>query len=67
MQTSICKFFAYSFFAPVNEGISVRYANIRLELKKTGRPIPENDIWIVATCLELGVALLTEDTYFNYI
>jgi tRNA(fMet)-specific endonuclease VapC len=28
------------------------YARLRLALKKKGKPIPENDLWIVALCVE---------------
>jgi tRNA(fMet)-specific endonuclease VapC len=38
-----------------------------LMLKKIGRPIPENDIWIAATCLELDVPLLSRDGHFDNI
>jgi predicted nucleic acid-binding protein len=36
-------------------------------VKKIGHPIPENDIWVAATCLEVGVPLLTRDGHFDYI
>lgn len=52
---------------PIDEAIAIRYATIRLKLKKMGHPIPENDIWIAATCLELGISLLTRDGHFDYI
>src|SRR5947207_351494 len=31
------------------------YAKVRIGLFRKGRPIPENDIWIAAACLEHGV------------
>jgi tRNA(fMet)-specific endonuclease VapC len=40
------------------------YARIRFELKQAGRPIPENDIWIAAICLEHGLPLATHDQHF---
>lgn len=39
----------------------------RISLKKKGRPIPENDIWIAATCLEHRIPLVTSDSHFNWI
>ena len=36
-------------------------------LKKRGTPIPENDIWIAAACLELEVPLLSRDAHFNLV
>ncbi|MBS4028725.1 MAG: PIN domain-containing protein [Ignavibacteriales bacterium] len=34
-------------------------------LKKNGTPIPENDMWIAATCKKLNVPLLTQDKHFE--
>lgn len=36
-------------------------------LKKNGRPIPTNDIWIAAHALALGVDLLSSDEHFSEI
>ena len=41
------------------------YARIRLQLKRSGRPIPENDIWIAATTISHGLPLATRDKHFN--
>ena len=43
------------------------YARTRLMLKRKGRPIPMNDIWITAQCLEKGWILVTDDTDFDYV
>lgn len=43
------------------------YARTRMILRQKGRPIPENDIWIAASCLEHQVALMTNDTHFQSI
>lgn len=61
------KFLAQSVLAAIDESIAVRYANVRLELKKKGHPIPENDIWIAAICLELGAPLLSRDSHFDHV
>ena len=61
------KFSAQSVLVPIAEAIATRYATVRLKLKKMGHPIPENDIWVAATCLELGVPLLTRDGHLDYI
>ena len=66
-EQAVRKFSAQSVLAPIDESIAICYATVRFELKKIGRPIPENDIWIAATCLELGVPLLTRDSHFDYI
>jgi tRNA(fMet)-specific endonuclease VapC len=66
-KQTIRKFLTQSSLAPVDESTAVRYATVRLELKKAGRPIPENDLWIAATCLELDVPLLTRDKHFDFV
>lgn len=43
------------------------YARIRLGLKQQGRPIPPNDIWIAAVCVEQGVPLATYDGHFEHV
>ncbi len=61
------RFSAYATFVPIDENITARYASVRYNLKKRGRPLPENDIWIAAICLELDVPLLTRDAHFENI
>jgi len=51
----------------INELIAEEYAKTRSELKKKGRPIPENDIWIAATCIVNNIPLATFDSDFNHI
>ncbi len=66
-EQDINKFSGYSVIMPIDEAVAVRYAKVRSELKKSGHPIPENDLWIAATCLELDVPLLSSDGHFEYI
>jgi tRNA(fMet)-specific endonuclease VapC len=51
----------------INELIAEEYAKTRKELKNKGKPIPENDIWIAATCIVNNMPLLTFDSDFNHI
>jgi len=37
---------------------------IKAALKKSGQPIPLNDVWIAAHALETGAVLVTYDTHF---
>jgi tRNA(fMet)-specific endonuclease VapC len=46
---------------------AVVYARTRLALKQKGRPIPMNDVWIAAQCLENGWRLVTDDSDFGYV
>jgi tRNA(fMet)-specific endonuclease VapC len=41
------------------------YADVRTRLKRKGRPIPANDIWIAALALQHGLPLLTHDAHFR--
>lgn len=43
------------------------YARLRLQLLRKGRPIPENDVWIAATCLEHALPLATTDGHFTHV
>ncbi len=41
------------------------YAQTAVKLKRKGRPIPENDIWIAAVALECDMILATRDEHFR--
>lgn len=41
------------------------YAELRMSLKKVGRPIPQNDMWIAAACIERAIPLATDDAHFT--
>jgi predicted nucleic acid-binding protein len=43
------------------------YALIYRNLRRSGKPIPTNDIWIAASCLERGALLFTFDHHFEQI
>jgi predicted nucleic acid-binding protein len=43
------------------------YALVYAALRRKGQPIPTNDLWIAASCLEHGAALLTLDVHFKNI
>jgi tRNA(fMet)-specific endonuclease VapC len=51
----------------INMIVAGTYADIRLKLKKEGRPIPENDIWIAATCIVNNTPIFTFDKHFRFI
>lgn len=66
-EKMIWQFAKQSVVVPVDEKIAVRYAIIRLNLKKKGMPIPENDIWVAATSQELNAPLFARDIHFTYV
>lgn len=51
----------------VDERTAEHYAKISVELKRKGRPIPTNDMWIAASALRHDLALFTYDGHFQYI
>lgn len=43
------------------------FAEIKLQLKQQGTPIPTNDIWIASLAKETGARLMTYDNHFKRI
>jgi predicted nucleic acid-binding protein len=43
------------------------YAQIRHDLKKQGRPIPENDLWISALARQHALEIVSQDTHFDHV
>ena len=50
---------------PVTGTTSQWFAEIKQGLRKKGRPIPINDLWIAASCMEHGARLLSHDEHFS--
>ena len=48
----------------VSRETSEIFGDIKNVLRKSGTPIPINDIWIAANTIESGSALVTYDTHF---
>ena len=51
----------------VDQGTTYQYARIGLELKKIGKPIPSNDLWIAALCRQHSLPLLSRDRHFDFV
>lgn len=43
------------------------FGDLKEKLKKSGTPLPINDVWIAAHALETGSVLITYDAHFQYI
>ncbi len=54
-------------FVPHDRETADRYASIHQYLRNAGTPIPSNDVWIAASALQHGAALLTRDRHFSAI
>jgi tRNA(fMet)-specific endonuclease VapC len=61
------KFIRCSILLTISEATANMYAKTRLTLKRKGKPIPENDMWIAAICIEHKLPLLTNDAHFKEI
>ena len=51
----------------VDELTTEHYAEIRDELKRAGKPLPENDAWIAALARQHGLPILSRDRHFDYV
>jgi len=58
---------AVSVILEINAATSNLYAEVRLELKRAGTPIPENDIWIATLCRQHRSPLLSQDRHFDLV
>ncbi len=50
-----------------DETTALYYARIKSALKVSGKPIPENDLWIAAIAMQLNLELATNDKHFHNI
>ncbi|MCU0699358.1 MAG: type II toxin-antitoxin system VapC family toxin [Myxococcaceae bacterium] len=53
--------------AAITQAVARRYGAIYAALKRAGRPIPTNDMWIAACAQEAGAHLLSFDSDFGAI
>lgn len=49
----------------VDEMTAHVYAEVREGLRRQGRPIPENDVWIAALARQYGTAVVSRDEHFD--
>ena len=50
---------------PCNLGTARWYGIIKDQLRRKGRLIPDNDIWIAAVAMQRGLILVTRDVHFD--
>jgi tRNA(fMet)-specific endonuclease VapC len=51
----------------VTDETAVVYADVRVALRRVGRPIPANDAWIAALARQHRLAVLSRDQHFDYV
>ena len=49
---------------PADAETAAHYATLRHELKRLGRPVPENDLWIGALALQHRQPVVSRDQHF---
>ncbi len=52
---------------PIDEDTAEFYAQVLDNLRKIGKPVPTNDIWIAAVAFQNGLKLFTKDNHFQAI
>jgi len=57
----LAQFMRLLLLLPLDEAAAKRYGSIRSHLKKAGKPIGNNDLFIAAHALSLGAVLVTND------
>jgi len=43
------------------------YGRVKTDLKKKGKPVPENDLWIAAIAMQYDLTLAARDRHFEHI
>jgi tRNA(fMet)-specific endonuclease VapC len=51
----------------IDEATTVAYGNIKTSLRKKGKPVPENDIWIAAIAQRFNLTVVSRDKHFKEI
>jgi len=61
------RFLAHPLVEPisVDHDVARAYGEIVVALRRTGRPIPTNDVWIAACAARAGATLVTYDVHFE--
>ena len=53
--------------AAVTSATADAYADVRLELKRLGHPIPPNDAWVAALARQHALPVLSNDKHFDVV
>lgn len=52
---------------PFSRDTADEYGRLLSELRRKGRPIPVNDVWIAAQARQYGLPLVTRDGHFQHV
>lgn len=67
LQPLLRKLEAESVVLAPDRATADEYATLRYELKRKGRPIPENDLWIAALARQHTLDIISKDTHFDHV
>jgi len=67
LQPLLDDLIAESVVLEVGLGTAEAYATVRERLRRRGRPIPENDVWISALAIEHGLDVVSRDAHFDFV
>ena len=59
--------FAAAYTLPCDAGTARVYGEVKEHLRRSGRPIPEDDVWIAAIGLRHRLTLITRDAHFQHV
>lgn len=51
----------------ITDPTTLHYAEVRAQLRKAGKPIPSNDLWIAALCRQYNLPILSRDKHFDWV
>lgn len=68
-RVALTEFLAEPFIhiTPVSASVARHYGRVFAALRRTGTPVPANDMWIAACAIDQGACLLTFDHDFDRI
>lgn len=64
-ETWLGRLIAVSHVLDIDEQTSQHYAELRIRLRRLGKPIPSNDLWIAALSQQHSLAILSRDRHFD--
>ena len=59
------EFAASNTILPCDAATAFHYGSIKDQLRQSGKPIPENDIWIAAAAIQYDSILVSRDDHFK--
>jgi len=64
---TLVQFAAAANTLPYDAGTARLYGEVKVQLRRIGRPIPENDVWIAAVARQHRLTLVTRDAHFAHV